>query len=1390
MELKDLLKIDFEALFSSNKVTASLPELDAEIVAKVYALTAAAGLHLGTAAIQAALYQDDDAHDTCTLTACLNPLHPGPCKGWKGTLHEVSPGAWHALEAARVEKANHTRLKKIEALKSAGKPIPHKLLAPIVAKPHPNAGKTANAATGEAHAAGKAVSDAAGVHVNEPGKVTLGQAVKPIPQNTGEKGPKGKKPTVMSKGIAHVIAQEKVTPQYKLDKAAGITPEQWAGLSAEDKGTIRGELAKIQKDGFGPQQKKAAELLDKLPEQQAAVGETLKPGTPGTITTPSGKVYQKVTLKDAAPEEPKAAELKPGTPGTVTTPSGKVYQKVESKTPLAEAAAPKKFIGKKDNYGVVSKAKPGGEVTVSTSAGLPNNHYKITKDSMGWSLKHDGKLIRTSSTKEALEKYAHEHHDKNAPKTPSAPTPAKLGDAEPEAADDKLKAAEAKVAEAKAKLAEHQAKPKATSTYTPKDAVAKKNTAAQLGTPEAKPKPLPKHVEDAIAMANGQAPGATWSKNHLAAYQHLSADEFHALPKDVQGKVVAELAKGQSKFLDPKKIQASKDLLAKFGKGPATPSTPKAEIPKAAEKTVGFSTHLHDHSVTQAQAKEVAGKTHVSFHFLAAKHAAGLTSADNPDSSHHSTDALHKADEFVDSQTQQYDAKILHQPEVHAAVEHTGKALHDLKYAQSVNEAKTHAYNKISTTLANDNGKLSPIEKASLQHYQNHLLNHPVKTDTATMDKLQKDAAASIDDLHVKLQAAQKQANAPKPEDMSPAQIADRTEQLLGAPAASPKVGLTQGEMQNAKSAGQHSADLIAAKYPPGVVTDPSVAAKHAALADAQVQYLAANGSKNKLAAHLSTNHYTVLANGHINGQSLTAADKQVIEKHAENLKSDLNLDQVLASKKSQLVDAVVAFHAAAVKAESQASPVELHKLSDYDKGTIEDAYTNAWSKHASSAVLYGVKTYSQKQDMKAHPEYAPLTQDLGNLKVLAGKVALAHAAAHTAEVNAPTNPVTGVIEPGTPEAKAYAAALKNRDSLEAQFKTLHTSAQAKLDKIRTDVGLKKRALPKVDAAAVKATAAEGGYYKSASYGGPNYGKPSSAKQYMLAKVGPKLAVAHKTASEKKVEKLDKQAAKAGPMPAPKVHVKPPSSEVGKGPNPETAGNLGYHYTPKVANDPHGQGWPGTGSAYVSSPEQLASLQEHLAKPDTKFGLEAQKQFKWSIGNMEGKGAAHSGKSALYAYTGTSYDPINKKLNGLPPGAKSPGGQISSIDAAFASSPPLEGDVVLYRGFKNPNTVFSSGKWNDVNVAGVEWTQRSYSSTSGQLSTAQGFGYGGVVMRIIIPKEMNVHGINAKGGQHPGEAEIILQRGLRYRVVADHGKHSGTRYVDVMVVPSPYDKPE
>lgn len=65
------------------------------------------------------------AHWWCSIGEfCRNPLHPGPCKGWKHMLHQVAPGAYHAYEKQRVAKLNEKRKAKIAELEAAGKKVP------------------------------------------------------------------------------------------------------------------------------------------------------------------------------------------------------------------------------------------------------------------------------------------------------------------------------------------------------------------------------------------------------------------------------------------------------------------------------------------------------------------------------------------------------------------------------------------------------------------------------------------------------------------------------------------------------------------------------------------------------------------------------------------------------------------------------------------------------------------------------------------------------------------------------------------------------------------------------------------------------------------------------------------------------------------------------------------------------------------------------------------------------------------------------------------------------------------------------------------------------------------------------------------------------------------
>ena len=1048
-----------------------LPSFDLEaLVADIntLAVTASVDQPLGTmnairASVLGWLYQDDDAHETCSLVACLNPLHPGPCKGWKGTLHSVAPGAWKQIESARVEKANAKRVAKIADLKAQGKPIPKKLLAPIVAKPHPNAGKTAAGADGGAHDASKGITQTSGVKVTEAGKIGDGQPpLKLGTDATGAKGPKGKKPTVAGKGIAVVIAQEKVTPQYKLDKAAGITTEQWRGLTADEQNIIRGELAKIQKDGFGPQQKKATDLLDKLnkmpekaPEKPAAapgkktLGQATKSATVATKAGPKTEAELKDKLAEidakiaaneakakaatpaagkvsspAAPKLGSTTPAKPSTTGKTPTSIAKDIQKNGSADILVG--------GKRVTVGFEGQGKPG-KLTMA-----PGGHYVVTTP--------DGEKI-------SLAKGEH------------------------------------------------------VTVFTPKpDAVAAPT--AKIENATAKPADLPAHVKHAISMANGKALGATWSKNHLAAYEKLTPEQFHALDADTQAKIIT-------------------DLLAKFGKGPATATTPKTPTP-AAHGPADFTADFNNHAVSATEAKKAVDAASPATVNAAAKKIANVAPTEDPDNPSFKNDAPTLAQGLVDHLTKLYDSKVTGSPEVTKAIADFKQAMAAEIHARYVGEAKKKAFNKVTKAIFDDvspqvTDKLSPIEMAALKRYQKHLLAHPVASDTADIDALALETKKAKADLEAKLQAALKKANAPKPEDMSKAQIQDRVHDLLNHPIGTsgdptwPDVTISADEKTQAKSVGQKIAQEEAAKFSAAALNDPAVQAKLGEVEKAATKLMSAGLAQSRLKKHLANHHDKATLSGKdVFGNQLTADDIQVINLHANQLKADHEyLNGV--KQAAELTAAKAAFTAAAEKAEQlAAAPPPLVELSDYDKNLVSVAYEGAWYKSASKAVTYGVTTFGASQKMKAHPDYPSLTQDLGDLKKLSGKVALAHAEANTAYLNVPTDPDTGNVMVGSPEWSAWQSKIHDQQLVQQQFTAKLNQAQKKLDTIRVDAGLKKRALPKLDAPAVKAAAAEAGFYKTGGYSGPNYGKASAAKNYMLAKLGSTLGVKHMTAADKK----------------------------------------------------------------------------------------------------------------------------------------------------------------------------------------------------------------------------------------------------------------------------------
>lgn len=157
---------------------------------------------------------------------------------------------------------------------------------------------------------------------------------------------------------------------------------------------------------------------------------------------------------------------------------------------------------------------------------------------------------------------------------------------------------------------------------------------------------------------------------------------------------------------------------------------------------------------------------------------------------------------------------------------------------------------------------------------------------------------------------------------------------------------------------------------------------------------------------------------------------------------------------------------------------------------------------------------------------------------------------------------------------------------------------------------------------------------------------------------------------------------------------------------------------------------------------------------------------------------------AVGVYRGVEFDAIQRVLREADPATAAAHPLVRAIDAAMGVS-PLSTEVLTFRGLSQRGFVRESGLDLGSDLTGATWTSRTYVSTSSDPSI--GLLYGSrhdqspVFMRVVTPEGTRAIAISG------GEAELMLQRGLRFRVVADRGivqtAAGPRRALDVEVVP-------
>lgn len=234
-----------------------------------------------------------------------------------------------------------------------------------------------------------------------------------------------------------------------------------------------------------------------------------------------------------------------------------------------------------------------------------------------------------------------------------------------------------------------------------------------------------------------------------------------------------------------------------------------------------------------------------------------------------------------------------------------------------------------------------------------------------------------------------------------------------------------------------------------------------------------------------------------------------------------------------------------------------------------------------------------------------------------------------------------------------------------------------------------------------------------------------------------------------------------------------------------------FSYTPKTyklhkPKPPKGSGGGESGGGTVARKEIDFDNVDTTQFKD--WGYDKEGSNKWAVDNYDKwlKGLSEQERAALYDYTDSLYQPLNRHFYN--------GGTIDDLSGWLKSSATqmdkalsravISRDTVLYRGVDCPYLMKLFDKFSDnpKKMVGLPYTPNAYISTS---VNATGYFSGKEVTVKIYAKQGDKGGYLNTFSKFGGEDEILLPRNTTMKIL-DAYYEGGQKTVEAIIVSQPY----